>query len=240
MRIGRTAEATTIAHPPLAAVGLIGLVARPLCGEIGLQPLERQQQPLDARARNRVRVIPTMLLELPLSLRQPPASPTTRVGDVATVELELRRRPGLRRRLRLGSPDLLRILALPSTAELPPRLAEELPPPLRRAQLLGQLITTRLAELLILGLIGRPDLAHNLERDLLELKVDIRIGVPRDPGAIDRHHPDFTKPALWQSFNTSVNSPASARWWRQMNRATVTWSGTRLPVITRNATFSRQ
>ena len=52
--------------------------------------------------------------------------------------------------------------------------------------------------------------------------------------------PDLIRPALSHSLNTSVNSPDSASWWRQMNRATVTWSGARLPVITRNATFSRQ
>jgi Transposase DDE domain len=41
MRIGRAAEATAVAHPPLLAVGLIRLVAFALCGKLGLQALER-------------------------------------------------------------------------------------------------------------------------------------------------------------------------------------------------------
>jgi hypothetical protein len=95
MRIGRAAEATTVAHPPLLAVRLIRLVARALGRELGLQPLERQHQPVDARAKDRIRALPAMLLELAAGVLQPPAPAATRVGDVAALELELRRRAAL-------------------------------------------------------------------------------------------------------------------------------------------------
>jgi hypothetical protein len=54
--------------------------------------------------------------------------------------------------------------------------------------MLGQLITTRLPEPRILGLVARPDLGQNLAGDLLEVKVGIRVRVAGDPRAIDRHH----------------------------------------------------
>ena len=66
--------------------------------------------------------------------------------------------------------------------------------PSARAQLLGQLITTRLAEGFVLGLVGRPGLGQDLPGDLLEPVVDLRAGVPRDPGAVDRHHPRLHQP----------------------------------------------
>ena len=150
-----------------------------------------------------------MLLELALGLGQPPAPATARIGDLPTVERELRRRRALELlvpsrtvgllgrsavlwllvdSLRLGLSDHLltslpaglRILAYSLGAgviaqQLLAGLAQELPPPLRRAQLLGQLITPRLAQLLILGLVGRPDPGQNLAGDLLEVKVDIRV-----------------------------------------------------------------
>src|SRR3954449_1609610 len=39
----------------------------------------------------------------------------------------------------------------------------------------------------VAGFIGRPCLFDDLPGDLLELVVDLRAGVPRDPGAADRH-----------------------------------------------------
>ena len=69
---------------------------------------------------------------------------------------------------RLGLAGQLSALLL--APQLLAGLAEELAPTLRRAQLLGQLITTRLAELLVLGLIGRPGLGQDLPRDLLEAR----------------------------------------------------------------------
>jgi len=57
-------------------------------------------------------------------------------------------------------------------------LAEELAPTLRRAQLLGQLIATRLAIQLILGLVSRLGLGEDLPRDLPKLTVGLPTRVP--------------------------------------------------------------
>jgi hypothetical protein len=69
-----------------------------------------------------------------------------------------------------------------------PRLAKELASALRRAQLLGQLITARLPVELILGLVGRPGLGQNLPGDPITLMVDLRARVAGDSRAVDRHH----------------------------------------------------
>jgi hypothetical protein len=45
--------------------------------------------------------------------------------------------------------------------------------------LLGQLITTLLAELFIVGLVDRPDLRDDLARDLLELVGRLSVTVAR-------------------------------------------------------------
>jgi hypothetical protein len=139
-----------------------------------------------------------MLLELALGLREPPASTTTRVGDPLRVEHKLRSW----RALRLlgfgphaGLLDPLRTFTLIVAKGLPGP-TQELAPALRRAQRLGQLITTRLAELPILGLVGRRGLGHDLLGNLPELQVHIRVGATSDPGAIDRHHPRLDQPRL--------------------------------------------
>jgi hypothetical protein len=106
--------------------------------------------------------------------------------------MELKRHPIGRLGLRLAR----RLEALFLALDLLAGLAEELAPALRRAQLLGQLITPSLAELLILGLIGRYRLGQDLARDLLEGLVHTRTGVPSDPRAIDRHHPTTHQPSL--------------------------------------------
>src|SRR4030095_995514 len=116
-------------------------------------------------------VRPAVLLELALALPQPriaalPSAP----DDLVRVE----RKRHLSGNIRFGLADRLSALLL--APQLLARLAKELTPPLRRAQLLGQLITTRLAELLLLGLVDRPDLGHDLARDLLEPIVDLRAG----------------------------------------------------------------
>ncbi len=81
--------------------------------------------------------------------------------DPLGVELEpiLLTRRRLRLRLRL------QIIGRIGRAPLA-RLTEELGPALPRAQLLGQLIPTRLAIELILGLVGRLRLGQDLPRDL--------------------------------------------------------------------------
>ena len=49
---------------------------------------------------------------------------------------------------------------------------------------------------LVLGLICRDRRGHDLFGDLLELEVYLRTGIPRDPRAIDRHHPRLHQPRL--------------------------------------------
>jgi hypothetical protein len=163
---------------------LVGLVGAALNLQIRVEPLGRHQQPLGPRPGDRIRVVPAVLLELAPTLPQPGIPPLPPAPhDLVGVEPKRH----LIDHLRLGLGD--RPSALPLAPQLLAGPAEELAPALRGAQLLGQLITTRLAELFVLGLVGRPDLRNDLARDLLELIVDLRAGVPRDPGAVDRHHP---------------------------------------------------
>ena len=163
--------------------------SRALRVQIGLQPLGRQQQPLRARARDRVRFLPALLLELAAGVAQPTLPALDARDDPLRVELELRLGRRLALRLRLVADQLLAL-------ELLLGVAEELAPALRRAQLLGQLITPRLAIQLVLGLVGRLVLGEDLLRDLLELQVGIRVRVPRQPSAVDRDQPRLHQPSL--------------------------------------------
>ena len=102
---------------------------------------------------------PAVLLELALALAQPALPPLRARHDPRRVELERHLLGCLR--LRLPGRLALRLLAeLPGVgvivAQPLPGLAEELASALRRAQPLGQLIATRLAIELVLGLVGRP------------------------------------------------------------------------------------
>ena len=172
------------------------LVPRALGAKIALQSLGSRQQPLRARARDRIGVLPTVLLELALGLTQPSLPALTTRDDPLRIELILRlpRRLRLRPRLRLGRrlrPGRLRLAVLRQLGArlatlLLPRFAEELAPALRRAQPLGQLITARLAQLLILGLVGRGVLGQHLPRDLSEVAAGLLAGVPGHPRAVDR------------------------------------------------------
>jgi hypothetical protein len=166
------------------------LVSRALGGEISLQPLGRHQQPLRTRPHHRVGMLPAMLLELTLRVTQPPLATLNPSHDPLRVKLKLR----VGRRLNLSLPGW--ILTLPLAGELAPGLAEELAPALRRAQLLGQLITTRVAEQLVLGLIRRPDQLDDLLSDPAELRAADPAGVTRQPSAIDRDHPRLHQPGL--------------------------------------------
>jgi hypothetical protein len=94
-----------------------------------------------------------VLLELALALPQPGIPPLPPVpDDLVGVELERQ----LSGHLRLGLTG--RLSARPLAPHLLAGPAEELAPALRAAQLLGQLIATRLTELFVLGLVGRTDL----------------------------------------------------------------------------------
>src|SRR5438270_2224092 len=172
------------------AMVLKRLVPRALSSQIALQPLGRLKQPLRARAPDRIGMLPALLLELALRVTQPPLATLNPSQDPLGVELELR----LGRRLNLGLLGQLLVLVL--ACQRAPGLPEELAPALRGAQLLGQLITPRLTEQLILGLVGRLDLLDDLLSDLPELLVARAAGVTRQPSAIDRHHPRLHQPGL--------------------------------------------
>ena len=75
-------------------------------------------------------------------------------------------------------------------------LAKELPPPLARAQRLRQLIATRVAVELILGLINRLGLREDLPRDLPKVAIGTAAGVPRQPRPVDHDHPRPDQPRL--------------------------------------------
>ena len=75
-----------------------------------------------------------------------------------------------------------------------PRAATHADPP--RAQLLRQLITTRLPAQLVLTLVCRRDLGEDLQRDLLKLTGRIAVRVARQTRAIDRDQRPLDQPRL--------------------------------------------
>ena len=125
-----------------------------------------------------------------MSLAPPPLAPLHPRDDPPGVKLI----PPLGLGIRLGT--LAQLLTAGIALELLTGPAEELAATLRGAQLLGQLITPRLAELLILRLVGRLDPLHDLHRDLPKLLVALPAGVGPDPSAIHRHHPRLHQPSL--------------------------------------------
>src|SRR5512144_1907533 len=98
-----------------------------------------------------------MLLELALALPQPgiPALPSA-PHDLLRIEPQRQ----LLARLRRGLGGRLEALLL--APRLVARPAEELAPALGRAQLLGQLVASRIAELFVLCLVDRPRLGDDL------------------------------------------------------------------------------
>ena len=134
--VGRPMRVRPAARPPTQpvargrAVVLVGLVGAALGVKLGLEPLGRQQQPLAPRPRDRIGVVPAVLLELALALPQPAIAPLACAPRSVRVELQRHllgtsapraRRPA-RRRLassrRICSPGLAEELAsaLPACA----------------------------------------------------------------------------------------------------------------------------
>jgi hypothetical protein len=108
--------------------------------------------------------------------------------DPLRVELEL----DVRRCLRLALWLLaVGVLSLP----LLPGLPEELAPALRRAQLLGQLITTRITVELILGLVGRLRLGEDLLATCSNSRLASRLAFPARRVPSIAINPAFTNPA---------------------------------------------
>ncbi len=146
-----------------------------------------------------------MLLKLPAGFA-PPALPALRARhDPLLVELKLRLRARLRlltRHLagRLLTVNHVALTRLPLTAfSIPAQLllgiAKELTPTLRRAQLLGQLITTLLTELLILSLIGRLVLAQDPRAICSKSRVRSEFAFPASRVPSIATNPGFTSPA---------------------------------------------
>ncbi len=96
--VRQTAEPPALRVAAGRAIVLIGLVAGALSIEIGLQPLGRQHQPLRARARNRIGLLPAALLELAFGVAQPPFATLDAGDDPLRIELKL----AVRCRPRLG------------------------------------------------------------------------------------------------------------------------------------------
>jgi hypothetical protein len=144
-------EAPPVARDPARAVGLIGLVRLALGFELFLEAALRLGQPRLARARDRLRLLGTAIVEPAAGLAVP-----------ASAALVFRPAARHLRRLLdglLGSHPLGLALAL--CLRKPP------PATLARAQLLGQLVAARLAVELVLGLVGRLRLGDDLTRDPL-------------------------------------------------------------------------
>src|SRR5215207_9952568 len=99
---------------------------------------------------------PAMPLELALALTRPALPPLCARHDLCRVELE--------RHLRgcLGLVLVAQPRGLLLVSQLTPGPAEELASALGRAQLLGQLIAARLPVKLVLSLVDRPRLGHDL------------------------------------------------------------------------------
>jgi hypothetical protein len=155
--------------------------------QLVLQPLSRQQQTREPRATDRIWIIRAMPLKLTARLAQPPLPPLGARDDPLLIELELDRRAAL----------LLRWLpVILAAGELLLGPAQKLTPSFRSAQILRQLITPRLPEPLILTLVSRAYLGHDLRGDLLTLTCLIRVSVTRQARAVDRDQPRLDQPRL--------------------------------------------
>ena len=147
-----------------------------------VHPDDIAERPDDALRREiLIQPLPAMLLELTLALPQP------RIATLPAPSHDLLR-VQLKRHLvvRLCVALIGRLGALFLAPQLLADPAEELPPPLRNAQLLGQLITPRPAELLILGPVGRDRLGDDLRGNLLEGVVSSGLAFPAGSRTSDR------------------------------------------------------
>jgi hypothetical protein len=103
---------------------------------------------------------------MPLELAQPALAALGARDDPLLVEHQLR----------LGQPLTGRLLVVGAFAPQPlASVAEELAASLGRAQLLGQLIATRVPVKLVLGLVGRLVLSQDLPGDLPEIAGRVRV-----------------------------------------------------------------
>ena len=147
IRLRWAGEPPAILRPALDSIPLIGRVGTPLDLKVSLQPLGRQQQPIPSHRGIGSGCCQRWRSSWRLASRRHPSRPWTR----ATIRAGSNSSTPAR--------DLLGLARSALSAR--PRTASFLRPDGRThgdprgAQLLGQLIATRLAILLILGLIGR-------------------------------------------------------------------------------------
>ena len=163
-------------QPAMLAQVLIGLVAAAFCVQLVLQKPGAEPQPLSPRTRNRLRSLPALGLELAVRFPQPAASPGS--ADRFRVEIPNRLRDTLRR-------IVLTLGLLTSKLALEPLAPTGLGLKLRR-----QLVTARVAMLLVLGLVGRDRLRDDLPRD--PVIVNIRV-TTRARGQLRAIHRDHTR-----------------------------------------------
>ena len=169
---------------PVLPKRLIGRVSALLGGKIILQPHRRETQPLMPRSWDRRGGLPPLLVLLATRFAQP-AHPALGPRDDPLDVKSVRRRFG-RALLRPGL--LRRHLVVLVTLAL--ELAHEPLPPARLGLKLGrQLISARVAVLLVLGLIGRDCLSDDLPCDPVIVNVRVTGRVRRQLRAINCDHP---------------------------------------------------
>ena len=145
---------------------------------VSLEPLGREQQPLRSATRDPIRFIPAALLKLVLRLPLPcpTSAPARHQFRIERIPLPIQ-----------GGVTVL--AAGVFVGQSLTGLAKELAAPLRSAQLLWQLVTTRVPIPLILGSVDQLRLGKDLPRDLLKADLDLLAGIAREASAIDRDHP---------------------------------------------------
>ena len=141
-------------------------------------------------AGDRPRLLLALLIELPATLPQPPTPALLAVDRTLTIKIE--------RNDRL--PSVQHLASITSHLALGVKLALGLPqrhpPPLRRGQLLRQLIAARVTVQLILALVVLIHLRQQLARDPLIAAVRVHRRVRRDLRTVDRDHADLHQARL--------------------------------------------
>ena len=130
-----------------------------------------------------------LLVELVPTLPEPP-TPTLLAVVALTIKIERNDRLHSARHL----DPITGHLAL--GVKLALRVTQRRATPLMRAQLLGQLVTARIAMHLVLAPVRLVHLVQQFARDPLIAAVRVHRGIRRDLRAIDRDHPDVHQPRL--------------------------------------------
>jgi len=95
--------------------------------------------------------------------------------------------------------------------ERPLGLGKPGPAPLARPKLGWELVAARLAEALVLGLVGRLRLSEDLARDPLVVEVRLATGIRGELRAVDRDHPGADQPRLRAQSEHRAEQPRERR-----------------------------